>query len=283
MTVVWRDRAVLERPVLVVALEGWFDVAQAATEAVRHLGRRYDATEVASIDAEDYFDFTARRPDVRLVGGDRVIVWPANDCLGAPTDGIGRDLLLLAGIEPHLRWRSFCGDLVEIIRATGTELVITVGALADAVPHTRPAMVRGSSTNSDLADRLGLDRPSYQGPTGLIGVLHDRLDREDIPVISLRVAVPHYVANAQNPRASQALLLHLERVTGIRTGHADLDERITEWAQQVDRAVAEDSEVAAYVRRLEAQADARLPLDLPSGDDLAAEVERFLREQHPDE
>jgi len=283
MAVVWRDRRDLDRPVLVVGFEGWFDVAQAATEAVRHLAGRYDAAEVAGIDAEDYFDFTARRPEIRLVGGDRVIVWPPNDCVGATTPGTGRDLLLLAGTEPHLRWRSFCAELVEIIRATRTELVITVGALADAVPHTRPPMVRGSSTNPDLAARLGLDRPSYQGPTGLIGVLHDRLDREDVPVISLRVAVPHYVANTPNPRASQALLRHLERVTGIPTGYDDLEDRISEWALQVDRAVAEDSEVAAYVRRLEAQADARLPLDLPSGDDLAAEVERFLREQHPDE
>lgn len=282
MSIVWRDRAPLKRPILVVAFEGWFDVANAATDAVRWLARHYEADEMAGIDAEPYFDFTTRRPEVRIVDGERIIVWPANDCASAGLPG-SHDLVLLAGVEPHLRWRGFCDDLLEVIHETGTELVITLGALADRVPHTRPSQVKGSSTSDELASRLGLDRPSYQGPTGLIGVLHDRLDREGVPVISLRVAVPHYVATPPNPKATQALLRHLERVTGVSTSYVGLTPKVELWEEHVGSAVAADGEVSAYVRQLESQEDARLAEQLPSGDDLAAEFERFLREQRPED
>jgi hypothetical protein len=282
--IVWRDFSPLSRPILIVAFEGWFDVAEAATGAVRWLANHYDADDVAGIDPEPYFDFTARRPEVHMVDGERIIVWPPNDCSAARLPEHGHDLLLLAGIEPHLRWQGFSRDLIDVIRSTDCELVITLGALADAVPHTRPPLVKGSSTNPSLAKRLGLDQPSYQGPTGLIGVFHDCLDRDDIPVISLRVAVPHYVASSPNPKATRALLEHLERVTGVPTAHGGLVKVVSAWEKQVDEAVAGDEEVSAYVRRLESQADTRLQQQrLPSGDDLAAEFERFLREQHPDE
>lgn len=283
MTVVWRDFSSLSRPILIVAFEGWFDVAEAATGAVRWLSRHYEADDVAGIDPEPYFDFTARRPEVKLVDGERIIEWPANDCSVARLPEHGHDLVLLAGIEPHLRWQSFTQDLIEVVRTTGSELVITLGAMADAVPHSRPPLVKGSSTTAALASRLGLDRPSYQGPTGLIGVLHDRLDRCDIPVISLRVAVPHYVATSPNPKATLALLRHLEHVTGVPTAHAGLLRVAEAWEKQVDAAVSADDEVSAYVRRLEEQADRRLDQQLTSGEDLAAEFERFLREQRPDE
>lgn len=283
MTVVWRDFSPLSRPFLIMAFAGWFDVAEAATGAVRWLGRHYHADDVAGIDPETYFDFTARRPVVKLVDGERIIEWPANDCGVARLPEHGHDLVLLAGIEPHLRWQSFTEDLIEVIHTTGAEMVITLGAMADAVPHSRPPLVKGSSTTAELATRLGLDRPSYQGPTGLIGVLHDRLDRESIPVISLRVAVPHYVASTPNPKATLALLQHLEHVTGVPTAHVGLARAVDAWERQVNSAVAADDEVRAYVTRLEDQADRRLDQALTSGEDLAAEFERFLREQRPEE
>lgn len=283
MTVVWRDFSALSRPILILAFEGWFDVAEAATGAVRWLGQQYDADDVAGIDPEPYFDFTARRPEVKLVDGERIIEWPANDCSVARLPDQGHDLVLLAGVEPHLRWQHFTRDLTEVIRKTRAELVITLGAMADAVPHTRPPLVKGSTTTAALSARLGLDRPSYQGPTGLIGVLHDHLDREEIPVISLRVAVPHYVAASPNPKATLALLQHLEHVTGVPTAHRGLAPTVERWERQVDTAVAADDEVRGYVSRLEHEADRRLDQQLTSGEDLAAEFERFLREQRPDE
>lgn len=283
MTVVWRDFSALSRPIFIVAFEGWFDVAEAATGAVQWMAKHFGADDVAGIDPEPYFDFTARRPEVKMVDGERIIEWPANDCSVARLPGIGHDLVLLAGVEPHLHWQNFTQDLVEVTRTTHAELVITLGAMADAVPHTRPPLVKGSSTNATLATRLGLDRPSYQGPTGLIGVLHDRLDREHIPVISLRVAVPHYVASSPNPKATRALLQHLQHVTGVSTAHNGLGPVSDAWEHQVSAAVAEDEEVSAYVTRLEGQIDARMTQQLPSGDDLAAEFERFLRDERPGE
>ena len=284
MTVEWRrEPPELRHPILVVAFEGWFDVAKGATGALDWLTEHFEAEIVAAIDAEPYFDFTARRPLVRIEGGERVIEWPGNDVLAARLDGEAHDLLLLAGIEPHLRWRSFSADLVEIIRATRTELVITLGSMAEAVPHTRPPQVKGSSTQPALATRLGLGSPTYQGPTGIIGVLHDTLDREGIPVISLRVGVPHYVSGPPNPRAMRSMLEHLQHVTGVSTAFAGLDDVVAEWQAQVDSAVEEDSDAAAYVRQLERQADQRLRDALPSGDDLAAEFERFLEERRDED
>jgi hypothetical protein len=295
MTVVWHETQLdgLRHPILVVAFEGWFDVARAATGAVTWLADQLEAKLVCSIEAEPYFDFTARRPVVRVVNGRRVIEWPENDCrlaraaddedgnAGASADG--HDLLLIAGVEPHLRWRTFSGDLVEIARRAHAELVITLGALAEPVPHTRPHTVKGSSTNPALAARLGLDAPSYQGPTGLVGVLHDRLDHEHIPVISLRAAVPHYVTGTPNPKAQRALLEHLQHVTGVATRSAGLAQATRDWEAQVNAAVADDAEASAYVQQLERRADQRLAQELPSGEDLAAEFEQFLREQRDEE
>jgi len=291
MTVVWEglepgpEPPELRHPILVVAFEGWFDVARAATGAVSWLADELEASALASIDPEPYFDFTARRPLVKLSNGRRIIEWPANRChLAHPAEpGDGHDLLLLAGVEPHLRWRGFSQDLVDIARRCRAELVITLGALAEPVPHSRPHQVKGSSTNPTLAARLGLDRPSYQGPTGLVGVLHDRLDHERIPVISLRASVPHYVAGTANPKAQRALLEHLQHVTGVATKSSGLASAVSEWEAQVDAAVADDVEASAYVRQLEAHADQRLAEEVPSGDDLAAEFERFLREQRDED
>ncbi len=283
MTVVWRDEIVLRRPILVVGFEGWFDVAEAATGALRWLADRHDAMTIAEIDAEPYFDFTARRPEVRMIGGQRHIFWPDNRIQAIIQADQPHDLLVLAGVEPHLQLRGFCADLIEIVRERNAELVITVGSLPEAHPHTRPHRVKASSTNTELASRLGLEGPTYQGPTGLVGVLHHALDREQIPVISLRVGVPHYVTGVANPKGQRALLQHLQHVTGVATDHGELDEAVAEWERQVDNAVSDDDAAVDFVRRLEAQVDRMFEQALPSGDDLAAEFERFLEERRDDD
>lgn len=276
----WDETPDLRRPILVAAFEGWFDAGNAATGAVELLQGRYDAPEVARIPAEEYFDFTQRRPEVRLDdAGDRVILWPDTEVHAVWVEDGEHDLLLVGGVEPHLRWHAFCSNVLEIASRCDCAFVVTLGAMVAGVPHTRPASVVGSSSNPDLATRLGLDEPSYQGPTGIVGTLHDRLHRAGIPAVSLRVGIPHYVAGPPNPKGTRALLQRFEQVTGIPSGWADLDATVIDWEQRVTAAVAGDDDVAEYVKQLEEEVDRRATEELPSGDDLAAEFQRFLREQ----
>ena len=269
----------LDRPILVVAFHGLFDAAGSATSAVEWLAERLDSMQVGDVDPETFFDFTQERPVVEFDEHDvRRIRWASNQVLAVRTPEGQRDLVLVSGIEPHLRWRTFTEALLEAATRSGSRLVVTLGSMSGMTPHTRPPAVTGSSTNSDLADRLGLDRPSYQGPTGVVGVLHDTLDRAGIPVISLRVSVPYYLPDSPNPKATRALLRRFEQVSGIDTAHADLDGPATEWQSRVELAVAGDAEVREHVRRLESQVDQSEDL-MASGDDLAAELEAFLREQ----
>ena len=269
----------LERPLLVVAFRGLFDASGSATAAVEWMAGRIDHTRIGDVDPETFFDFTQERPVVNFDERDtRVLTWPRNEVLLARTPEGQRDLLMVSGVEPHLRWRTFANALSEVATITGVATVVTLGAMVGMTPHTRPLSVTGSSTNAQLADRLGLNRPSYQGPTGLVGVLHDTLDRAGTPVISLRVSVPHYVPDTPNPKATRALLRWFEQVSGVSTSYADLDGPAADWQRQVDAAVAGDQDLLQYVKRLETQADQTEEL-IPSGDDLAAELEAFLREQ----
>jgi hypothetical protein len=278
----WHRTTPLHRPILVAAFAGWFDIAEVATGALERLAGD-DAELVASIDPEGFFDFTRLRPEVTFSEDDeRVIRWPATAVRLRPRDGGPHDLLVLAGDEPHVRWQTFAALVVEVARTTGCEMVVTVGAVAEQVPHTRTPVVFGSSTNERLARRLGLSRPQYQGVTGIVGVLQDAFDAAALPAISLRVGVPHYLAGAPHPRAIAGLLQHLEHVLGVPTGHADLAEEIEEWAARHDEAVAADSTAGAYVAHLEREHDRRLEAALPSGDELASELEQFLREQRGD-
>lgn len=271
----------LQRPIAVIALAGLFDVGGAATAAVDWLRTLHDSVAVASIDPEEYFDFQQQRPLVEIDDdGSRRIQWPENVWHGATT-GDSHDLLLLSGIEPHLRWRTFCESMLAVIHDLGAEMVVTLGSSLGMAPHTRPLEVVGSAVNPTLASRLGLGSPSYQGPTGVIGAFNDVLDRSGIPVISLRVSVPHYVQGSPNPKATQALLRRFALVTGVTTGAHELDEAAQEWSERVDEAVRDDREIQSYVAQLERQIDESA--DLMSGaDDLVDEVERFLREQHDD-
>ncbi len=275
----WNDIPELDHPLVVVAFEGWFDAGGAATDAVDCLADLGDAAEIARIDSEPFFNFQEQRPTVAYDDvGDRVITWPDTVVRAVRPNGASRDLVLISGVEPHLRWPSFCRDILSVIERTGAEMVVTLGAMVAVVPHTRPLVVTGSSTTPELARRLGLNKPSYQGPTGVVGTLHDALDGASVPVISLRVGIPHYVPGPPNPPGTKALLQQFQRVTGMPTEPGRLDGPIDEWRGRVDLAVADDPDVVAYVAQVEAQADAEAD-EIPSGDDLAAELEQFLREQ----
>ena len=280
--VVWDESPNLQRPLMVVAFEGWFDAGECATGAVNWLRQHQPSRRIAHIDPEEFFDFQENRPHVEIApDGDRRIRWPTLDCHAIENDD-AHDLVLLAGIEPRMRWRTFCESVIELASDTGCEMVVTLGAMVAGIPHSRPSSVKGSAASPALAQRLGLDRPSYQGPTGIIGTLHDALDRAELPVISLRVGVPHYVAGPPNPKGTRALLQRFEHVTGVHTQYSDLDSSVLEWEERVTSAVADDPEVVAYVRQLEEEADRAVADDLPSGDDIAAEFQRFLREQRED-
>lgn len=283
LTAAFDELAPLHSPILVVALRGWFDIAEVATDAIDALSTDVVAPIVASIDPDPFFDFTQERPEVYLDDGDeRQVRWPTNEFRIARFPGHSHDLVVLAGVEPHLRYATFADCIIAVARRLGCEMVVTVGAAAEAVPHTRVPLVVGSSTNDGLVRALGLSRPQYQGITGLVGVLQERLDRATIPAVSLRVGVPHYLGNAKHPRSSAALLGHLGHVLGVPASSAGFDEEIDRWRSLHDEAVAEDPQARAYVTMLEREYDRRAEASLPSADALAEELERFLRDQRDD-
>ena len=276
----WEAVGPLRDPVLVVALRGWFDVAGVATGALEWSVQDRDVVVVGSIDPDPFFDFTQERPETYLdEDGDRHIRWPENDFVVARFPEGSRDLVLMSGVEPHLQWTTFADCIVECARKLKCEVVVTLGATADGVPHTRSPHVVGSSTNTALARRLGLSRPQYQGPTGVVGVIHERLEREGITAVSLRVGVPHYLANAQHPKSSAALLRHLEHVLGVPTAHGEMYEEIQRWEELHDAAVEGDDQTLSYLTILEDEYDRRTEETVASGESLAAEFEKFLREQ----
>jgi len=206
----WHDRPKLKRPVLVAAFEGWNDAADAATSAARFLRDHWAARQFAEIDSEEFYDFSSTRPQVRLVDGlTREIVWPANELYAASIPGGERDVIVLLGVEPGLKWRTFSTQIVDVGRELGVELFLTLGALLADVPHTRPVRVTGTAADAELVQRLGLQRSRYEGPTGIVGVLHDAFSKAKVPSASLWAAVPHYVSLAPSPRAALALCRRL--------------------------------------------------------------------------
>ncbi len=276
----WQRVPALRRPVVVLAFDGWFDAGEAATGAVEWIRDRTVAEILARIDAEEHFDFQQQRPEVRIdERGIRQISWPDTVAHAAALPDASHDLVLVSGVEPHLEWRQFVDHLIEIVELSGAELVVTLGSMAAGVPHTRPPQVSGSSSHAELAEPLGLARPTYEGPTGVVGVLHGELDRRGIPAISLRVSVPHYLGGSPNPRCTRALLEHLERVTGIETAFTELDDEVAEWLGRVEAAVEVDDDVQSYVLGLEEEFD-RAVDEMASSTDLAGELERFLRDRN---
>jgi len=276
-------RPELERPVLVAAFRGWNDGGQGATLAAGYLAKLWDADRFADIDPEGFFDFQATRPHVSLDDGlTRRIEWPDNAFYHARMAGTERDVVLLLGIEPSLRWRTFSKLIVDLARDLDVELVVTLGSLLADVPHTRAAPVTGAASDPELVESLGLQHSRYEGPTGIVGILQDACRREGIPAASLWAAVPHYVSLAPSPRAARALCDRLGGLLEVEIDTAELAEAEEAYAEQVTEAVSSDADTAAYVEELERRTD-ELDLeeheDLPSGDTLAAELTRFLRQQ----
>jgi predicted ATP-grasp superfamily ATP-dependent carboligase len=276
-------RPTLERPVLVACFRGWNDGGQAASLAGGYLAKAWGARRFADVDPEGFFDFQATRPHVTLVEGHtRQIEWPENSFYQARPEGLDRDVVLLLGVEPNVRWRTFSGLVVDLAKELGVELVVTLGALLADVPHTRPSPVTGSATDPQLIEELGLSASRYEGPTGIVGVLHDACKQGDLRSASLWAAVPHYVSLAPSPVAALALVERLGQLLGVAIDTDELEQGAETYRSQVSEAVATDTDTAAYVEELEQRVDTLEEEDepeLPSGDALAAELTRFLRER----
>jgi len=280
----WDDIAPLRNPVMLVALRGLFDIGGVATSALDWMLKERDALVIADIDPDPFFDFTQERPEQFIdEDGEKQIRWPENEFMIIRYPEGARDMIVLNGIEPHVSWNTFTQCVVSVAQGLGCNLVVSLGAAAEQVPRTRVPLVVGSTTNEDLAMRLGLSRPQYQGPTGVAGVMLDALDRAGIPSVSLRVGVPHYLMHAQHPKSAAALLQHLQHVLGIPTDHTNLVDEMSRWQELHDAAVEGDPEASAYVKMLERRHDQLIEKTLASGDDLAAELEEFLRGQSDDE
>jgi predicted ATP-grasp superfamily ATP-dependent carboligase len=270
----------LVRPVLIACFRGWNDGAQGATLAGGYLAKTWEAERFADIDPEGFFDFQATRPHVSLVDGfTRRIQWPESAFYHAHVPGLDQDVVLLLGVEPNLRWRTFTRLVTDLAKELGVELVVSLGSLLADVPHSRPSPVTGSASDPELVEKLGLQASRYEGPTGIVGVLHDACRRAGIPSVSLWAAVPHYVSLTPSPRAALALCERLGELLGASIDSAELSQAVDGYVEQVSEAVAADSETAAYVEELEQRADTIDPEQLPSGDALAAELTRFLRER----
>jgi hypothetical protein len=274
------DIGALERPVMLVGLEGWFDVASAATQAVEAFISAPHAVTVGSIDPDPFYDFTQQRPHVSTDDGVREIVWPSNEFVLQRNPG-HRDVVGLIGVEPHLHWKTYVDAIVTVAEALGCEAVVTVGSGAEAIPHTRTPPVTGSTANADLAQRLGLVAPSYQGITGVVGVLHAELEARNVPSVSLRVGIPHYLMNAEHPQATSALVRHLSHVLGA-PNTTDYSDQIDSWRDLHDEIADNDEQLKMYVHLLEAEFDRRSEAQIPSADDLGSAFEDFLRDQRPD-
>ncbi|GGL16384.1 hypothetical protein Sme01_30660 [Sphaerisporangium melleum] len=270
-------------PVLIAAFEGWNDAGEASSGALAHLEAEWKASPLVELDPEDYYDFQVTRPVVQLGDGvTRSIVWPTTRLLVARPPGSERDVVLLRGIEPNMRWRTFCSEIVAICLELGVETAVLLGALLNDSPHTRPVPIVGSVSDPGLARSLNLELTRYEGPTGIVGVLQHTLGTAGIQTISLWASVPHYVAQPPNPKATLALLRRIEDLLDIPMPLGELPEEAQAWEHGVDELASQDSEVAEYVRELEERKDAA---DLPeaSGDAIAAEFERYLRRRDNDD
>ena len=288
-TIEYHAHPELRSPVLVAAFRGWNDAGDAASFAAQHLARVWSSTPLASIDPEDFYDFQATRPEVELVDGEtRKITWPTNDFSFAQLRGAEHDVIVLVGTEPNLRWRTFAEAIVSLARRFDVGLVITLGALLADVPHSRPVPVTGTAGEQALIERLGLQRSRYEGPTGIVGVLHDACARAGIDSASLWAAVPHYLAVSPNPKGALALVDKAVSLVGWPAEVDDLHRATAAYEQRVAEMVSSDEDVTAYVKLLEERDDERHEeamdeTQLPSGDALAAELERFLRDRGDDE
>jgi proteasome assembly chaperone (PAC2) family protein len=278
-------RPELRNPVLVAAFRGWNDGGQGASLAAGYLAKVWEAERFAEVEAEDFYDFQATRPMVSLEDGTtRKLEWPDNGFFHAAVPGTTRDAVILIGTEPNLRWKTFAGLVLGLAQELGVERVVTFGSLLADVPHTRPSPVTAAATDPQLVEELGLEPSRYEGPTGIVGVLLDAARRASIPSLSLWAAVPHYVSLAPSPRAALSLVERFAELLSLDVDTADLETAADEYSEQVSEAVSTDADTAAYVEELERRVDLlRDEEDLPSGDSLAAELTRFLKERDEQE
>ncbi|HWF55158.1 MAG TPA: PAC2 family protein [Solirubrobacteraceae bacterium] len=275
----------LRAPAMVCAFKGWNDAADAASSAITFVGTALGAQRFATIDPEEFYDFQATRPKIQMVGGQtRQIQWPEVEIYEVRIPRAPRDLILLSGTEPSFRWRTFSRLIAELAEAIGVQLVVTLGALLADVPHTRPVSVTGLASDPALVARLSLSQSSYEGPTGIVGVLHGACQDAGLPSASLWAAVPHYIAAAPNPKAALALVRKLEGLVGVAVDATDLESAAADYERQVNVAVQSDPEVQAFVERLEqAAGDEDQAGPLPSGDSIARDLQRFLRQRGGDD
>jgi predicted ATP-grasp superfamily ATP-dependent carboligase len=279
----------LRAPAMVCAFKGWNDAGEAASSAVSFLASALDARRFAQIDSEEFYDFQTNRPCVRFSDANkREIVWPTVEVFEARAPRAPRDLVLVQGVEPSMRWRAFSSQLIDLAEALGVQLVVSLGALLGDMPHTRPVAITGHASEEGLMERLGLGAQgsTYEGPTGIVGVLHSACADAGLPSASLWAGVPHYVAAAANPKAALALVRRVERLIGVSVDVSELETAAADYERQVGLAVQSDPDIRAFVERLEQAAESDEETlaagDVPSGDTLAREFQRFLRQRGPD-
>jgi proteasome assembly chaperone (PAC2) family protein len=278
----WDRSPKLRHPALVCSFKGWNDAAESASAALSFASTKWGAERLGAIDPEEFYDFQVTRPTVRLSEGrTREIEWPELVIESASPEGYERDVVFLSGAEPNLRWKGFSATVVAAAQELGVELVVSLGALLADIPHTRPVQVTGIAADPALVERLGFSEARYEGPTGIVGVLHDACARAGLASASLWAPVPHYVATVPSPKATLALLRRLEELLEVPIDTTELDDAAIEYERRLDEAVASEPEVRALVERLEQQADEQdiSFRNLPSGDSIAREFERFLKEQ----
>ncbi|HUR79073.1 MAG TPA: PAC2 family protein [Acidimicrobiales bacterium] len=276
----WVNHPKLRRPVLIAAFEGWSDAAESASGAVEYLGTSWNERVFATIDPEEFYDFTVVRPHVRLIDGSiREIDWRTTRFSAAAPPASDHDVVLAHGIEPNNRWRTFCDNIIGLAQELDVELVLTLGALAAEVPHTRPVQVTGTGSDPELIEQLGLRRSRYEGPTGIVGVLHTRFQEAGIKSASLWAAVPHYVSQQPSPKAVLALSRRAANIVGATVATTDLEIAAAAYERQVNEMIEADEDIASYVEGLERVIDDGVDDD-PDRFDIAAQAERFLREQN---
>ncbi len=279
-----QDLTALESPVAIAAFAGWNDAGEAASGVVKHLQEVWEARLVGEFDPEDYYDYQVNRPTVTLdEGGSRLLEWPTTRLYVARPPRSARDVLLVDGIEPNMRWQGFCRELLDGIEAADTSLVVVLGALLADVPHTRPLPVTGTTSDPEMGRALNLEPSRYEGPTGIVGVLQHTVQERGLSGVSYWAAVPHYVSQTRCPKATLALIHRVEDVLDVPIPLGDLPEEARAWERGVEELTAEDTEVAEYVAQLEAQQPDTEQLPEASGDAIAKEFERYLRRREQDD
>ena len=280
----WKNEELLEdlnSPVCIAAFEGWNDAGEAATSAVKYFQDRFNAIKIGTIESEEFFDFTISRPVIEIPDKQREIIWPATEIYVAKMSDSKHDLVIIVGHEPQLRWRTFTDQIIEIASITESQMVVTLGSLLTDIPHSRPVKVFGSSDDSDLAQRLNLPPSTYEGPTGIVGVINSVLREKRIPSMSVWAGVPSYVSGANSPKAALALVERLAEVLQIGIACTDLEIASAAYERQINELIAEDIDTTEYVNQLEEDFDNKSEVEEQDSNPelLVSEVEDFLRNQ----